>query len=95
MERDGLIIVSIMLISLVGLTYSVGNITGLTTHDELIETSPSHEITQCVDSCIEQECNLEDSNCIGFCQEKCTPEKESSEWGIFNPIKKLIDRLPL
>lgn len=64
MEKDGLIIVSIMLISFVVLAFSVGRITGLVTNNSEVEETQEICTEDCdPETCQEQECLEEDCNC--------------------------------
>ena len=65
MEKDGLIIVAVMLVSFLILALSVGRITGLVTDDFEIN-APEQTCTENCDpeKCLEQECpNKENCNC--------------------------------
>jgi hypothetical protein len=64
MEKDGLIIVAVMLVSFVVLALSVGKITGLVTNDSEIE-EPEESI------CEKEGCDPE------TCQQNECPNKES------------------
>jgi hypothetical protein len=88
MEKAGLVLVLIMLLSFLSFSFSVGKITGLISSD--LPESPEFSLS-CEDRCIEEGCTAENITCAAECKNECTSNEGSNIWKIFNPIKELIN----